>query len=169
MEWTLLGRAALAIALTAVIGWDRERLARPAGLRTHMLVGLSSALFVGIAQLASREAQPEHVDMDPLRVLEAVAAGVSFLGAGTVFFSRHRGVQGLTTGASLWTAGAVGVAAGLGHPLLATGSTVLALLVLLSARLEKDDAQKSKSVEEPVARGEAGDNPTLDAPRPSHV
>ena len=71
--------------------------------------------------------------MDPLRVLEAVATGVSFLGAGTVFVSRGRGVQGLTTAASLWAVSAVGVAVGLGEYIIATGTTVLALLVLASS------------------------------------
>ncbi len=133
MDWVFLARIALATLYAGAIGWDRERKSRPAGLRTHMLVGLSSALFVGLGEVYVARHASEHVKIDPLRVLEAVATGVSFLGAGTVFVSRGRGVQGLTTAASLWAVSAVGVAVGLGEYIIATGTTVLALLVLASS------------------------------------
>lgn len=70
--------------------------------------------------------------MDPTRVLEAVAAGVSFLGAGTIFVSRGGGerVQGLTTAAAIWSTAAVGLAAGLGRYILAAGVTLLVFAVL---------------------------------------
>lgn len=135
MEWAVLGRAAIAILLVGALGFEREWRARPAGLRTHMLVGLSSALFAGLGELyLEHHPRSAGFQTDPLRVLQAVVTGVSFLGAGTVFVSRRHGVQGLTTAATLWTASAIGVACGLGEMLVAGGTTVLALLVLVAAR-----------------------------------
>lgn len=131
MELTVLGRLVLAIVFAGLIGWDRERKGRPAGLRTHMLVGLASALLVGLGEVYV--ARHPEATIDPLRVLEAVVTGVSFLGAGTVFVSKGRGVQGLTTAASIWAVSAVGVAVGLGEYIIATGTTVLALIVLIAA------------------------------------
>jgi putative Mg2+ transporter-C (MgtC) family protein len=135
VEWVVLGRAAIAMLLVGALGFEREYRARPAGLRTHMLVGLSSTLFAGLGELyLHHHPQSEGFETDPLRVLQAVVTGVSFLGAGTVFVSRRRGIQGLTTAATLWTASAVGVACGLGHMLVAAGATVLALVALIAAR-----------------------------------
>ena len=135
VEWVVLGRAAIAILLVGTLGFEREWRARPAGLRTHMLVGLSSALFAGLGELyLEHHPRSAGFQTDPLRVLQAVVTGVSFLGAGTVFVSRRRGVQGLTTAATLWTASAIGVACGLGEMLVAGGTTTLALLVLVVAR-----------------------------------
>ena len=149
MEWVILGRAALAMLLVALLGWEREYRARPAGLRTHMLVGLSSALFAGLGELYL-EHHPQ-LQTDPLRVLQAVVTGVSFLGAGTVFVSRDHGVQGLTTAATLWTASAVGVACGLGEALLGAGVTGLALVVLIAARWIELKTSK-KAQDHPPAR-----------------
>ncbi len=135
MEWVVLGRAAIAMLLVGALGFEREYRARPAGLRTHMLVGLSSALFAGLGELyLEHHPRSAGFQTDPLRVLQAVVTGVSFLGAGTVFVSRRRGVQGLTTAATLWTASAIGVACGLGEMLVAGGATALALVVLIAAR-----------------------------------
>ena len=126
-------RLALAIVLCGALGWERETIGKAAGLRTHILVGMGSALFVLLAHYLVRDFRDygDLLQFDPTRVLEAVAAGVSFLGAGTIVFARgSEKVRGLTTAASLWTTGGVGMAVGLGEYVLAIGATVMLLVVL---------------------------------------
>ena len=123
------------VVLGAMLGVDREIAHRPAGLRTHMMVSGAAALLVALGELIVRnfEAEQGHtlIQTDPLRVIEAVITGVSFLGAGTILrnSSTHE-VQGLTTAASLLLAAAVGVTVALSQLILATGITALALLTL---------------------------------------
>src|SRR5690606_28816869 len=103
-------------ALGALIGVEREWRDRPAGLRTHMLVSLAAALFVIVAiELIHSDiiSTVSEAQMDPIRVIEAVTAGVAFLGAGAIIRGRHD-VHGLTTGTALWLAGGIGVACGTG-------------------------------------------------------
>jgi len=109
-------RLFVATLLGAVIGIDREWRSRPAGLRTHMLTSLAAALFTVLTLeiVYSSELSVQNARADPVRVIEAVTAGVAFLAAGTII--RGRGsVHGLTTGAGMWLAGSLGVAAGLGY------------------------------------------------------
>jgi putative Mg2+ transporter-C (MgtC) family protein len=133
LEFEILLRFAVALLLSAIVGWERERVGKPAGLRTHMLVGAGSSLFIGLGELLVREFQTfgDIQRVDPMRLIEAVVTGVSFLGAGTIFFAQgQEKVKGLTTAASLWTTAAVGVAVGLGRYVLAAGVTVMLFLVL---------------------------------------
>jgi putative Mg2+ transporter-C (MgtC) family protein len=117
-----------------IIGFEREYLARPAGMRTHILVALAAATFAVVTLELIAHANAQGVtSTDPIRVIEAVTAGVAFLAAGTIIFSRGE-VQGLTTGASLWLAGAIGVACGIGYYFIAILATVLAFLVLTVLR-----------------------------------
>jgi putative Mg2+ transporter-C (MgtC) family protein len=132
-EIEVLLRSLAALVFSAVVGWERETLGKPAGLRTHMLVGVGAALFVGLGELLVIEfnSYGDKLRFDPIRIIEAVVTGVSFLGAGTIFFAREeQRVQGLTTAASLWTTAAIGVAAGLGRYVLAAGVTILLFTVL---------------------------------------
>jgi putative Mg2+ transporter-C (MgtC) family protein len=123
----LFGRLVLAVVLGGMLGWDRERRDKPAGLRTHMLVSLGSASFVGLTvDLQTDTGGPV---IDPTRVLQGVVGGLGFLGAGTIIHGRGQ-VSGLTTAASVWVVGAVGAAAGLGAYVLAVSTAVLALPVL---------------------------------------
>ncbi|OCP01929.1 MULTISPECIES: MgtC/SapB family protein [unclassified Ensifer] len=130
-----------ALLMGAVIGFEREAKARPAGLKTHMLVSLAACTF-GIISLESVRLAgffDDRVRIDPLRVVEAVTAGVAFLAAGTIVLSRGE-VQGITTGASLWLAGAIGLSVGFGHWIvaaLAAGSafSVLAIIGYLERKL----------------------------------
>lgn len=128
----IAARVLLAALLGAAIGFEREWHNRPAGLRTHILVCVAAAL-VGILTLEITHAPSlggrEGAAVDPLRAVEAVTAGVAFLAAGTIMFSRGE-VQGLTTGAGMWLAGAVGLSAGLGLWQIAGLGTLLALAVL---------------------------------------
>lgn len=113
-------RLLAALVAGACIGLDREWRRKPAGLRTHMLIALAAAVFTIIASelhLDAARADPSG-SADPVRIIEAVTAGVAFLGAGAIF--RGGGtVQGMTTGAGIWLAGALGLACGAGYGALA--------------------------------------------------
>lgn len=134
-QLALLARVAAAMVLGGIIGYEREQGGKPAGLRTHMLVAAAAALFVGLgdlltAQFATEEAAAA-MRTDPIRIVEAIVAGVSFLGAGTIFVSgQEQRVHGLTTAASLLVVAGVGVAVALGAWVAALGVTLLALLTL---------------------------------------
>ncbi|HEY0489118.1 MAG TPA: MgtC/SapB family protein [Telluria sp.] len=118
-------RLLVAIALGAMLGYERESVGASAGLRTHMLVCLGSALFVLIPLQAGMKIE------DVSRVLQGVTAGVGFLGAGAILKSQHDGqITGLTTAAGVWLTAAVGVAAGMGREATAVLSAVFALVIL---------------------------------------
>jgi putative Mg2+ transporter-C (MgtC) family protein len=125
-QWIRLSvRMLLAAALGAVLGYDRERSGKAAGLRTHMLVALGSAMFVLV---------PEQAGMalaDVGRVIQGLVAGVGFLGAGSILKHADKDeVKGLTTAAGLWLTAAVGMAAGLGREASAILGALLAWVIL---------------------------------------
>jgi putative Mg2+ transporter-C (MgtC) family protein len=134
-EGVIALRLLLAVGLGAVIGFEREQLARPAGLRTHMLTALAAAVFtiitIEIHAGVLRESAGQSTD--PIRVIEAVTAGVAFLAAGAIFRSQGD-VKGLTTGAGMWLAGAIGVACGAGYGILAVMATGFAAVILVAVR-----------------------------------
>ena len=136
MDWSDLGplaRVALAMALGAAIGFEREAAKRPAGLRTHMLLTGAAALFteVGLAMVRQYgQGDSTSIRVDPIIIIQAVAAGVGFIGAGTILRRQGDKVEGLTTATSLLLAAAVGTAVSSGHWLLGLGVTLLALLTL---------------------------------------
>jgi len=118
-------RLLVAAILAGVVGLERELAGKPAGLRTHMLVALGSAMFVLVPLQAGIELE------DLSRVIQGLLAGVGFLCAGAILKTAdEERVQGLTTAASLWMTAAIGMAAGLGREATAALSTVLALSVL---------------------------------------
>jgi putative Mg2+ transporter-C (MgtC) family protein len=122
-------RLLVAVVLGGVLGWERESVGAPAGLRTHMLVSLGSALFVLIPLQAGMRME------DLSRVLQGVTAGIGFLGAGAILKQRDRNdVRGLTTAASIWLTAALGVAAGMGREATALLSTLFALVILAILR-----------------------------------
>ena len=127
----IAARLALAGILGAAVGFEREWRNHPAGLRTHILVALAAAVFaiLGIEIVHSSQFDDQNTQLDPLRLIEAVTAGVAFLAAGTIIFARGQ-VKGLTTGAGLWLAGSAGLAAGLGFWQIAVTATVLAIIIL---------------------------------------
>ena len=138
-------RLGLAVLLGMCIGIDRELRNRPAGLRTHMLVSLATASFTVItfelfASLQERAAE-DGTAADPLRIIEAVTAGVAFLAAGTIIQARGR-VSGLTTGASIWLVGATGLACGGGFYAIAVLVTLLALLILYLLKIVEDRSKR---------------------------
>lgn len=141
-QWAIVADVAGAMALGGVIGFEREVASRPAGFRTHMLVTGAAALFVRVSfLLVDRGVEwlgAGAIGADPIRVLQAIVIGVSFLGAGTIFRREASDdVQGLTTAASLLMSSGVGVAVALRQYVLAAGVTVLVAIVLrLIKRLE---------------------------------
>lgn len=126
---TLAARLTVAAVLGALLGLEREMVAKPAGLRTHVLVALGSALFV----VAMAEAGASSNDLT--RVVQGIATGIGFVGAGAILKSDSEGrVRGLTTAANIWLAAAVGMAVGIGRVWLPILGTVLALVVLSAGR-----------------------------------
>jgi len=137
-------RMLAALALGGAIGFEREWHHKPAGLRTHMLIAVAASLFALIAlelvDISRTEGAASGARSDIVRLIGAVTSGVAFLAAGTIITSGGR-VRGLTTGASMWLAGAVGLACGTGRiglGALATGITVTVLWVFrrIEERLE---------------------------------
>jgi putative Mg2+ transporter-C (MgtC) family protein len=137
-----LGNVIIAMVLGAAIGLERELANKPAGLRTHMLVTAASALLVRLGDAMVRHFDSYHstelLRSDPIRIIEAVITGVSFLGAGTIFRHGNTYVEGLTTAASLLLAAAVGMCVALSQITLAIGVTILLLVTLRGiGRLEQ--------------------------------
>ncbi|MEF2554367.1 MgtC/SapB family protein [Aurantimonas sp. A2-1-M11] len=127
-------RLLAAACLAGIVGYERERGDKPAGLRTHMLVGIGACLFTLLMVELVDRFQQDGVQADPIRIVEAITAGIAFLAAGAIIQSRGE-VRGLTTGASLWVGGAVGLASGLGEYILAVMAVVLTLIILRLLRL----------------------------------
>jgi putative Mg2+ transporter-C (MgtC) family protein len=122
-------RLCVAAVLGGLLGIDRERLHKEAGLRTHMLVALGAALFVIVPR------QGGFGNSDISRVIQGLLAGMGFIGAGAILkLNQRERVKGLTTAATVWLAAAFGVAAGLGRMLAAILGTALALLILCGLR-----------------------------------
>jgi len=118
-------RLVIAALLGGLLGYERERLGKSAGVRTHMLVSLGAALFVLVPEQAGAQST------DVARVIQGVVAGIGFLGAGSIIKNRDDGnVSGLTTAAGIWLTAAVGVACGLGRTSTAVLSALLAFAIL---------------------------------------
>lgn len=127
----ITARLLFAALLGGLIGFEREWRARPAGLRTHILICVAAATF-GILTVEISHSTAfigRDVQVDPVRAVEAVTAGVAFLAAGSILFTRGT-VQGLTTGAGMWLAGAVGLSSGFGLWQIAGLGTFLSLVVM---------------------------------------
>lgn len=139
-------RLVAALGLGGVIGIERETQGKPAGLRTHMLVSMAACLFILVSQqLASMPFGAEEAKrVDPLRLIEAVTAGVAFLAAGVIFTSGGE-VRNITTGASMWLAGAIGLACGSGQmPLAAMAAVIVVVVLTLLRQLEHFIGTKNK-------------------------
>lgn len=129
----ILANFLIAMALGSIIGFEREEANKPAGLRTHMLVAGSAAFLTGLGNILVNNfgADDSLISADPIRIVEAVITGISFLGAGTIL--RNRGnnqVEGLTTAASLLFAASLGIGVALDQYVLSVGAAVLVLITL---------------------------------------
>lgn len=122
-------RVFVAALLGGMIGFEREYRAKEAGLRTHFLVAMGSALFMIVSQYGFNAVLSTSITLDPSRVAAQVVSGIGFIGAGTIIFQKHV-IKGLTTAAGLWVTSAIGLACGSGLYLLSVASTLLVLLCL---------------------------------------
>ncbi|MDW8034158.1 MAG: MgtC/SapB family protein [Nitrososphaerota archaeon] len=117
----------LAIIFGAIVGFEREKAHKPAGLRTHLLVCLGSCLFT----IVSRE-----FNFDPARIAAGIVTGIGFIGAGAIIAEQDK-IVGITTAASLWVTAAIGLTIGVRNYLLAAATTLLVFLVLSSRMIVK--------------------------------
>jgi len=133
-EVNIFVRLLVICLLAGVLGWERESAGKAAGLRTHILVGIATVLFVVIGEYIAREfgSYGPHVRFDAANLLGAIVTGISFLGAGMIIFKQREGrdVVGLTTAAGILTTAAIGVLVGVQQYLVAVGSTVIVFIVL---------------------------------------
>lgn len=135
--WTVVLRLSVAALCGAIVGFDREVEGHDAGIRTHLLLAVGSALFgvvsVGAFTMFFAQRNDSNFTVDPSRIASYVAAGVGFLGAGAIV-KRDDRVRGLTTAASIWVVAAVGLAAGLGFWSGALTATVITFIALVAER-----------------------------------
>lgn len=142
----ILFRLFLASVFGALIGLERERKDWTAGMRTHMMVSLGSALIMMVSSFGFSDILgTDHVVLDPSRVAAQVISGIGFIGAGTILFLNQGRIRGLTTASGLWTVAAIGLATGGGMYFAAAATTVLALIILWALQpLEKRITQRFK-------------------------
>jgi putative Mg2+ transporter-C (MgtC) family protein len=135
--WEALARLAVAGGLGAAVGFERELRDREAGIRTHLLVSLGSALFTIVSAFGFHEFLTNGgsvVRADPTRIAAQIVTGIGFLGAGAII-REGLSVRGLTTAATLWVVAAIGMASGAGYYWPAVATTVLAIFALWPLRL----------------------------------
>lgn len=133
-------RLLVAALLGGLLGYERESRGISAGLRTHMLVAVGSAIFV----LVPLEAGVSQADLS--RVLQGVVTGVGFLGAGAIIkLNQEQEIKGLTTAASVWLTAAIGVAAGMGREMTAILSALLALFILAVLRRRSGSEKRNEA------------------------
>ena len=125
----LLGKLTLATILGGVIGWEREASGKAAGLRTNILICVGAALLTELSMVFSSLVSSNGQPSDPSRIAAQIVSGIGFLGAGTIMQAKGN-VTGLTTAATLWVVAAIGMTAGAGAFLEATGTTLLVLSIL---------------------------------------
>lgn len=134
--WVPIIKVVFAMFLGGLMGMERELARKPAGLRTHMLVAGAASLLVVLGDFMIRQygdsSFGQVIRADPIRIMEAIITGISFLGAGTIIFrDRDESVEGLTTAASILFAAAIGITVALQQYVLGTILTVIAIVILL--------------------------------------
>lgn len=139
IELKYLGEVAFAMLLGGIIGVEREFSGKPAGLRTLMLVSGSAALLMIAGDIIldtyALKHYDEFINLDPIRIIQSIIIGISFLGAGTIILRQEKEqVEGLTTAAAILLAGAVGICVGMHLYILATGISILSLIVMSGLR-----------------------------------
>lgn len=142
--WMLI-RLVMAVLLGALVGYERERQGKPAGLRTHAMVALGAALFTVVSLYGFGESA------DTSRVAAMIVSGIGFLGAGAILHERG-GVQGLTTAASLWVTAAIGIAVGVGMMLMSLATAALVFAVLRFAPNVRPRLAQEASVRDGVKK-----------------
>lgn len=133
-DYESLVKIGIAIALGALIGYERELKHRPAGLRTHMLVTLGATIFT-ISSLS--------FDLEPARIAAGIVTGIGFLGAGNII--AHKGhVKGITSAATMWVVAGIGLSVGLGQYVIAIICAVSVFAILQFGKKEKPDSETNK-------------------------
>ena len=137
LEWNdILIRLALAALLGGFVGFERERRDWAAGIRTHMMACVGSALVMMVSSFGFMDVLgTPNVELDPSRVASSVIIGVGYLGAGIILVLKRGNIHGLTTASGLWTTAGVGLAAGGGMYFTAVAATIIALLILYGVQL----------------------------------
>lgn len=133
--WIPITKVVFAMFLGGLIGLERELASKPAGLRTHILVAGAASLLVVLGDVMimkySGSSAVSAIRADPIRIMEAIITGISFLGAGTIIFrNRDETVEGLTTAASILFAAAIGITVALQRFILGSVLTVIAIVIL---------------------------------------
>ncbi|MEE9605334.1 MAG: MgtC/SapB family protein [Candidatus Scalindua sp.] len=146
---TVFGKLFIAAVLGGLIGWERERRGRPAGLRTHLLVCVGVTLIMLVSEHIFVQYQGYKQDsilrIDPARIASQVVTGIGFLGAGTIM--RHKAtVRGLTTAASLWVVAGIGLAIGSGFILPAIFTAFIAIMTLILLPKVESEIKKDKYI-----------------------
>lgn len=140
-----LSRLLIAFVLGGIIGIERQKRQRGAGLRTHILVCVGSALIM-LTSLYIYDIYAGKANIDPARIAAGVVTGIGFLGAGTILHDDRDSVKGLTTAASIWVASAIGLASGCGFYAGAIATTVLSFLTLAFLRCIEHKDIKEKDI-----------------------
>jgi putative Mg2+ transporter-C (MgtC) family protein len=163
-EWEPFVRVAVGTILGGVIGYERDVHGRPAGLRTHMIVGLASAAFMVVS---TRIVYYQHfregdlVEVDASRIASSIVTGMGFLAGGAIFRTGIT-VQGLTTAAALWLVGSIGMAAGSGMYAIACFVTLLGVLSLtILRRFEDKDLRSQRRYKVALLLGQEGSASSL--------
>ena len=129
-QWMVLVKLLVAFFLGGIIGWEREIHDKPAGLRTHMLVAGASALLMEVNYIVAAYQGNIPGAADPVRTVQAIVTGITFLGAGTIIRGQSQKVEGLTTAATILMASVVGIYVGLSQHVAALGIAVFTVITL---------------------------------------
>ena len=135
IQFEIIMKIAIAMALGALIGLDREAANKPAGLRTHILVAGAAAMLISLGKIIVQDQinafGSSMITSNPVRMVAAIITGISFLGAGTIIRDQSKGhVERLTTAASLLFASVIGMSVAVSQWVIAIGSTALVLIIL---------------------------------------
>lgn len=137
-QFSIIYRVLIAIILSGIVGYEREHLHKPAGLRTNMIIGGAACLIASITPalilFIESTSSKEVVSADPIRLLQALVVGVSFIGAGTIIKSVGEKISGLTTAATLLFSMGIGIAVAIELYIVAIGITLIVLLVNVVVR-----------------------------------
>ena len=136
-ELLMIARLLLAGALGGLIGFQRERVGKEAGIRTLALISIGSALFT-VLSISGFDAP------DPSRVAANIVVGIGFLGAGAIIHRDQGVIEGMTTAATIWVAAAIGIAAGTGLSFIAVAATAIVLVVLVLPHVHSDQGSTKK-------------------------
>lgn len=134
-ELQSLGLVALSAGFGAIVGFEREFADKPAGLRTHMLVCAASTMLMllgdAVLEQFQQDAGLQSVSADPIRIIQAIVVGISFLGAGTIIHQGNERVEGLTTAASILLTSGIGISVAVGQLIFAAGVAILTVGILV--------------------------------------